>query len=117
MSRRLELALIIALAGLQAALVFLGINGAVRVASGFVFLALLPGYSFLTVCYRRYRQDYNLLEQVALAVPVSLTLSVVLGMLLNGVGLAFRAEALVAWMGLFTCGLAAIGMVRAPVGP
>jgi uncharacterized membrane protein len=116
MWRRFDLMLITALAGLQVALVFLGVGGPVRVASGFVFLALLPGYSFLTVCYRRYRQDYNLLEQVALAVPVSLAISAVLGMLLNRAGLAFRAEALVVWMGLFTCGLAAIGMVRAPAG-
>lgn len=117
MARRLDFLIIIGLAGLQIVLVFLGVTGVVRVASGFVFLTLLPGYSFLTVCYRRYRQDYSLLEQIALAVPVSLAICAILGMLLNSISLAFRAEALVAWMSIFTCGLAATGMVRPPAGP
>jgi uncharacterized membrane protein len=113
MKRRLDLLAVIGFAALHAAMVFLGVTGPVRVASGFIFLGLLPGYSFMAACYRRYRQDYNVLEQVALAVPVSLAISAILGMLLNTMSLAIRAEALVAWMGLFTCGLAVIGMARA----
>jgi uncharacterized membrane protein len=114
MARRSDLLLIIGLTISHAALVLLNVTGTVRVASGFIFLALLPGYSLLSLCYRRYRQDYNVLEQVVLAVPVSLAMNAILGMLMNMLGLSIRPEVLVTWLALLTGGLAAGAIVRVP---
>jgi uncharacterized membrane protein len=88
----------LALCALQAVLVFSGVSGPIRVANGFLFVALLPGYSLLAAVYRPFRPDLAPLEHMVLAMPVSLAMDVALGLLLNNLGWSVQPERQVIWL-------------------
>jgi uncharacterized membrane protein len=109
----LDLVIVMSFTLLQMLLVLLDIAGPIRAGSGFLFVSLWPGYSFLAAFYRLYRQNLmGILEHVVLSVPISLALNVVLGLVLNNLNLSIRPEAHVLWMGFLTCALALVAMVH-----
>jgi uncharacterized membrane protein len=110
--RKLDLFAIIGFSLLQVSLVYLDLAGPVRVASGFLFVALWPGYSFLAAVYPPFRQEWGILRCLGLAVPVSLALSASLGLALDKLGLSVQPGANVLWAGLLICGLAVVALVR-----
>jgi uncharacterized membrane protein len=99
---RYDLLAVLALCGLQLTLVLSGTTGVLRIASGFLFVALLPGYSLLAAVYRPFRRDVAPLEHVILSLPVSLALDVALGLLLNNLGWSVRPQRQVIWMSVVT---------------
>jgi uncharacterized membrane protein len=111
MSRTYGPLVVIGLCCLQIGLVLTGVTGVVRVASGFLFVTVLPGYSLLRALYRPYRQEFNPIEQVALAVPVSLAMGAVLGLLFDNIGWSVRPTFHVLWLSFITCALALAPLV------
>ena len=78
-----DLVLVVLFSSLQLLFVWSGTHGFVRVVSGFMFLAVWPGYSLLALVSGFRRQEQSLLEHVAVAVPVSLALATILGLVIN----------------------------------
>lgn len=108
----LDLVIVMSFTLLQMLLVLLDVAGPIRAGSGFLFVSLWPGYSFLAAFYRLCRQNsMGILEHVVLSVPTSLALNVALGLVLDNLHLSVRSEAHVLWMGFLTCALALAAMV------
>lgn len=99
----IELLVVIGLVLLQCVLVLSDTTGVVRLSSGFLFVTLLPGYSFLAAFSRPHLEKWSVLEHVVLAVPISLALNSILGLLLNMLSLSIEAHLHVLWMSLFIC--------------
>jgi uncharacterized membrane protein len=116
MFRKYDLLIIIGLSVFHLVLVLLGVTGIVRVASGFIFVALLPGYSLLATLYKPYRQDFNHLEQVALAVPTSIAVSAILSLLFNSIGMSTQADRYALWQCLLTCAPAVARLLKQDTG-
>lgn len=102
----LESTIIIGLTLFPMTLTLLGVTGPLRTGTGFLLISLLPGYSFLGTFYRPYRNDCSFLEHIALAIPTSLALNTILGLLLNQFGIESHTEMHVLWIGIFTCAIA-----------
>jgi len=85
--RKFDLALIISLTAIQFFLVWLDVHGIIRSSLGFLFVALLPGYTLITIFYRRFGFTLTFLERLVLSVPLSLALSTIIGLVLSTIGL------------------------------
>jgi uncharacterized membrane protein len=110
--RRYDLLAVLVLCCLQIILVLFGVTGPLRIAGGFLFVALLPGYSLLAATYPPRSRGLTALEHVVLAIPVSLALDVALGLLLNNLGWSVRPERQVLWLGTVTAVLAVAALLH-----
>lgn len=111
MIRRLTLAWIITIIVLELIFTIIASESPLKVATGFLLVAFLPGYTFLEVVYRRYRHDLGEFEQIALAIPLSLMIDVLLGLLANRIPW-IGINSYVIWMVLLILGVTifSIGM-------
>jgi hypothetical protein len=86
--RKLVLCSDLALAGILTALhvglVLGGVDGALRVMTGFLFVVLLPGYAIVSVLYG---ERFNELERLGVGIAVSLAVFVLGGLGMNSIGL------------------------------
>lgn len=96
----LELGGLIIIVILQYLIVHFNLEGSVRVATGFIFLTFLPGYSLLAAHYRSRRINFGALEHIVLSIPVSLAFNTIVGTLLNNFNIHLIPELHVIWMGL-----------------
>lgn len=85
MMRRAPFVFIISIIVLELILTIIASESPLKIATGFLLVAFLPGYTFLEVVYRRSRHNLLEYEQIALAIPVSLALDVLLGLLANNI--------------------------------
>lgn len=108
----LESTITIGLTLLPMALTLLGITSPLRTGAGFLLISLLPGYSFLGAFYRPYRDDCSYLEHIALAIPTSLALNTILGLLLNQFDMESHTEMHTLWIGIFTCVIALLPIFK-----
>ncbi|MCA9925070.1 MAG: DUF1616 domain-containing protein [Anaerolineales bacterium] len=102
MKRYFDLVGILLVTAVQLIFVYFDLHGPVRVVTGFLFVALLPGYALLAGFYRPYRPRFHMLEHIALAIPLSLALNTIVGLTLNLVGLGLRPGLQVIWMSSIT---------------
>lgn len=115
--RKLDLLIVMLFVLLQVGLVIFDITGLIRAVSGIFFVSLWPGYTFLAAFYRPDRPDFNPLEHMALSVPISLGLNVIMGLTLNELSLAIVPEVHVLWMGTVVCLLAILAIFRNSYDP
>jgi uncharacterized membrane protein len=77
---------------LQLGFVLFGTTGLVRTTLGLLLVAFLPGYTLLAALYKPTAFRFGALEHVVLALPISLALSALLGLVLHSVGLGVSAS-------------------------
>jgi uncharacterized membrane protein len=112
--RKLELLLILGLTIVHFLLSSQGINGPLRVVSGFIFLTILPGYVVLAFFYRTKLQNQRLLTHLVLSIPISLALISTLGLVVNVSSIGLETIANTAWLSAFILVFAFLSYFRNP---
>jgi uncharacterized membrane protein len=110
--RKLELLIIIGLTTTHIFLSFYEIIGPLRVATGFVFLTILPGYVLLTFFYQTNLEDHRFLFHLVLSIPVSLAITSTLGLLTNVLSLSLEIIPSLIWLSIFILLLAFLSFFR-----
>ena len=108
--RKASLVFIITIIVLQLILTIAASESPLKIATGFLLVVFLPGYTFIEVVYRRYHKNLKEFEQVALAVPVSLTMNVLLGLLANRVAF-IGIQSYVIWMVLLVLSMTLFSVI------